>query len=200
MCHKKQVHGTRFTEKYLQARQAYGRSSYSSYSSYSSGIPSRPATKSTPVTPVLPKVPASPTSPRKVISDFGTFSAPANASVFGTAVASSPFSLAGGKAAFGGMRTVLGRTSFDDDEEEEEGEVLGGTGTGKGGLRPQRVELREDSISLDQVCTAGRFPLFCAHTKWSGETNCNAKCMAERSGITLYILSLLYPPRSRLFF
>ncbi len=58
--------------------------------------------------------------------------------MFGTAVASTPFSLAGGKAAFGGMRAGLGRTTFDEDEEEEED-------------GHQKVELREDSISLDQV-------------------------------------------------
>jgi len=74
------------------------------------------------------------------VTDFAAFGAPANASVFGTAVASTPFSLAGGKAAFGGMRSGGGRSAFDaeDDEEEEE----------SGG---QRVELREDSISLEQV-------------------------------------------------
>ena len=74
------------------------------------------------------------------MTDFAAFGAPANASVFGTAVASTPFSLAGGKAAFGGMRSGGGRSAFDaeDDEEEEE----------SGG---QRVELREDSISLEQV-------------------------------------------------
>lgn len=89
-----------------------------------------------------PKLAGSP--PRKVVTDFAAFGAPANASVFGTAVASTPFSLAGGKAAFGGIRNGGGRTGvFDaDDEEEEEDDGR------------QRVELREDSISLDQV----RFP------------------------------------------
>ena len=81
-------------------------------------------------------------SPRKVVTDFGAFSAPANSTVFGTAVQSSPFSLAGGKAAFGGMRNG-GHTSFaeDDDDEEDTSDILGG----------QRIELREDSITLDQV-------------------------------------------------
>jgi hypothetical protein len=73
-----------------------------------------------------------------VVTDFAAFGAPANASVFGTAVASTPFSLAGGKAAFGGIRSGGGRTTFDEDEEDDDG--------GR-----QRVELREDSISLDQV-------------------------------------------------
>lgn len=73
------------------------------------------------------------------MADFGAFSAPANASVFGTAVQSSPFSLAGGKAAFGGMRNASGGTAAfgDDDEDDDDGR--------------QRVELREDSITLDQV-------------------------------------------------
>jgi hypothetical protein len=77
--------------------------------------------------------------PRKVVTDFAAFGASQNASVFGTAVASTPFSLAGGRAAFGGMRSAAGR-GFDaeDDDEEEEGGI-------------QRVELREDSISLEQV-------------------------------------------------
>lgn len=75
-----------------------------------------------------------------MVTDFAAFGAPKNASVFGTAVASSPFSLAGGKASFGGIRAGVGRAAFDDDEEEEEDDSR------------QRVELREDSISLDQVC------------------------------------------------
>lgn len=53
-------------------------------------------------------------------------------------MASSPFSLAGGRAAFGGMRNGRSKGVFDDDDEDEDG--------GR-----QRVELREDSISLDQV-------------------------------------------------
>jgi hypothetical protein len=80
-----------------------------------------------------------------VVTDFAAFGAPANASVFGTAVASTPFSLAGGKAAFGGIRNPTGRTAFDADADDDDDE-------GK-----QRVELREDSISLDQVLG----PRFC---------------------------------------
>lgn len=89
------------------------------------------------------------TSPqRKVVSDFGSFSAPANASVFGTAVQSTPFSLAGGKAAFGGMRNgnvpsaLMDEDEDDDDNDNDNDILLGGR---------QRVELREDSITLDQV-------------------------------------------------
>ncbi|KAL0069851.1 hypothetical protein AAF712_003121 [Marasmius tenuissimus] len=131
----RRVIGTRFTDKYLQARQSLHRGyGYPSYSSYSPATPPR--------SPPAPKSPSSPsTSPqRKVVSDFAAFGAPKNASVFGTAVASSPFSLAGGKAAFGGMRgTGSPRASFDDDEDEEED-------SGK-----QRVELQESSISLEQA-------------------------------------------------
>ncbi|KAJ7600798.1 hypothetical protein C8J56DRAFT_911318 [Mycena floridula] len=122
--------GTRFTDKYLQAKAAMARSSYTSYtSSYSSPYaPATPPRSPTAKAPSSPKLAGSP--PRKVVTDFAAFGAPANSSVFGTAVASSPFSLAGGKAAFGG--------AFDDEEEEED--------DGK-----QRVELREDSITLDQA-------------------------------------------------
>ncbi|OBZ71401.1 Mitochondrial Rho GTPase 1 [Grifola frondosa] len=76
--------------------------------------------------------------PRKVVTDFASFGAPANASVFGTAVASTPFSLAGGKAAFGGIRGNGRSTAYDDDEDDDD------DGT-------QRVEVLEDSITLDQA-------------------------------------------------
>ncbi|KAF9483387.1 hypothetical protein BDN70DRAFT_904255 [Pholiota conissans] len=128
----KRVHGTRFTEKYLNARHALSRSSYASYSS-TPHTPPRP----TPSSPTRPIAPSSP--PRKVVTDFAAFGAPKTASVFGTAVASTPFSLAGGKAAFGGMRIGAGRPTFDEDEDEE-------LDDGR-----QRVELREDSISLEQA-------------------------------------------------
>jgi hypothetical protein len=87
--------------------------------------------------PSSPPAPSSP--PRKVVTDFAAFGAPKNTSVFGTAVASTPFSLAGGKAAFGGMRAPAGRSIFeaDDEDDDEDGR--------------QRVVLKEDSISLDQV-------------------------------------------------
>jgi hypothetical protein len=71
------------------------------------------------------------------VTNFATFGAPKTASVFGTAVASTPFSLAGGKAAFGGMQKGAGHSSFDEDEEEDDGR--------------QKVELMEGSISLEQV-------------------------------------------------
>ena len=123
----KRVHGTRFTDKYLQARHSLSRSSYSSYGS----LPPR----SPPAKPIVPKSPPS-SPPRKVVSDFAAFGAPKTASVFGTAVASTPFSLAGGKAAFGGIRGGA-RGMDDDDDEEDDGR--------------QKVELRDDSISLEQV-------------------------------------------------
>lgn len=108
---------------------------HSPYSSYAR--PYDTPKSYTATTTVSTSPPKSPT-PRKVVSDFGAFSAPANASVFGTAVQSSPFSLAGGKAAFGGMRNGNNAATFGDEEEEED--------DGR-----QRVELREDSITLDQV-------------------------------------------------
>jgi len=128
-----QVFGTRFTDKYLQARQQANRPYYSY--SYTPHLPPR----SLPVKSSAPAPASSP--PRKVVTDFAAFGAPANASVFGTKVASTPFSLAGGKAAFGGMRTS-GRSTFDADGDDEEEDPDG----------RQKVELREDSISLDQVC------------------------------------------------
>ncbi|KAL0580662.1 hypothetical protein V5O48_001392 [Marasmius crinis-equi] len=133
----KRVIGTRFTDKYLQARQSLHRGGYG-YSSYSSYSPATPP-RSPPASRAVPSSPS--TSPqRKVISDFAAFGAPKNASVFGTAVASSPFSLAGGKAAFGGMRSAGSpRASFDDEDDEDDD-------NGR-----QRVELTESSISLEQA-------------------------------------------------
>ncbi|KAG6814244.1 hypothetical protein H0H92_015359 [Tricholoma furcatifolium] len=126
----KRVHGTRFTEKYLLSRSSANRASYS----VGHGITPRYPPPPKPSSPTKP--PSSP--PRKVVQDFAAFGAPKTASVFGTAVASTPFSLAGGKAAFGGLRTGTLRSSFDDDEDEDE--------DGR-----QRIELAESSISLDQA-------------------------------------------------
>ncbi|GBE85180.1 hypothetical protein SCP_0703660 [Sparassis crispa] len=129
----KRVPGTRFTDKYLHARMTASRSSYA-YSPYTPAP--RPGEISRTAGPSKsPILSASP--PRKVVTDFAAFGAPANASVFGTAVASTPFSLAGGKAAFGGIRNG-GRGFVDDDDEDED--------NGR-----QKIELREDSISLDQA-------------------------------------------------
>lgn len=125
----RRVHGTRFTEKYLQARQSYRASPYGT--TYRSAYPS-----SLPKVPLSSPVKSVAGSPRKVVTDFATFGAPSNASVFKTAVASTPFSLAGGKAAFGGMRNS---SSFDEDEDDEDE-------SGR-----QRVELTESTISLDQA-------------------------------------------------
>lgn len=132
----KRVQGTRFTEKYLIARQTANRSLYSY--PYSPHIPSR-SEKTYSMTPSTSpsSVPSSP--PRKVVTDFAAFGAPKNASVFGTAVATTPFSLAGGKAAFGGMRSPGVRAYDADDDDDDDGDGR------------QRVELREDSISLDQA-------------------------------------------------
>jgi hypothetical protein len=72
-----------------------------------------------------------------VVTDFPTFGSTTSASVFGTAVRSSPFSLAGKQAAFGGAR---GRGSGFDEEEEEEEEHKG-----------QTIGFREDAITFEQV-------------------------------------------------
>ncbi|KAG2051520.1 hypothetical protein BDR06DRAFT_958753 [Suillus hirtellus] len=130
----KRVQGTRFTEKYLIARQTANRSLYSY--PYSPHTPSRSEKTYTSMTPsTSPSASSSP--PRKVVTDFAAFGAPKNTSVFGTAVASTPFSLAGGKAAFGGVRGTRSSYADDDDDDDDDGR--------------QRVELREDSISLDQA-------------------------------------------------
>jgi len=135
----KRVHGTRFTDKYLQARQLYNRGSYGSYP-YGMPLPARKSLDTKPpISPTRATTSISPgSSPRKVVTDFAAFGAPANASVFGTKVANTPFSLAGGKAAFGGIRNGGRGGTFDEEEEEED--------DGR-----QRVELREGSISLDQA-------------------------------------------------
>lgn len=138
----KKVPGTRFTDKYLQARQSASRSGYS----YGPYIPARSPEKSF-GSPSSTSITASPGSPgrsppgsRKVVTDFAAFGGPRDASVFKTAVQSTPFSLAGGKAAFGGLRNNgAARPSFDDDDEDEEEDGR------------QRIELREDAITLDQA-------------------------------------------------
>jgi hypothetical protein len=120
----------------------YNRGTYGSYS-YGMPLPARKlmdSSISTSPTRTTTSVSAAGSPPRKVVTDFAAFGAPANASVFGTKVANTPFSLAGGKAAFGGIRNRGG--AFDADEEEDDDD------DGR-----QRVELREGSISLDQVST-----------------------------------------------
>jgi hypothetical protein len=82
--------------------------------------------------------PASP--PRKVVTDFAAFGTARTSSVYNTAVQSTPFSLAGNKAAFGSIRTNT-QSSLDDDEDDEDEQSEG----------RQKVFLKEDSITLDQV-------------------------------------------------
>jgi hypothetical protein len=88
-------------------------------------------------------MPPTPTSspPRKVVTDFAAFGAPSTTSVFGTAVKSSPFSLAGSNSAFAAIRG--GRGGMDDEDEDEE---VTPSIPGR-----QKIELREGSITLDQV-------------------------------------------------
>ncbi|KAJ7505208.1 hypothetical protein B0H11DRAFT_1977432 [Mycena galericulata] len=136
----KRVNGTRFTDKYLESRAQTSRSTYGSSYSYPF-TPATPPRSPTKISSSSPKIASTGSPPRKVVTDFAAFGAPANASVFGTAVASTPFSLAGGKAAFGGIRNAGGRSGAFDADDDEEDEDDG----------RQRVELREDSISLDQA-------------------------------------------------
>lgn len=131
-----QVPQSRFTDKYLHARMSAGRS----YSSYTPYLPSRKPTSPSLSPPTSIPTPSQ-SPPRRVVTDFAAFGAPKTASVFGTAVASTPFSLAGGKAAFGGLRSS-GRGVIDDDEDEDEDHSADGK---------QRVELREDAITFDQA-------------------------------------------------
>lgn len=174
----RKVRGSRFTEKYMQARLAGS----SFYSSYAPTLPPRsPEIK--PSSPVSPSTsPRSGTSPsRKVVSNFGSFSAPANASVFATAVQSTPFSLAGGTAAFGGMRNgdTSGGLGDDDDDDDKGNDLFGGR---------QRVELREGSITLDQVSCPFNILYVLRLNHIQGETDCNAKRLAEYASVATEVL------------
>jgi len=128
----RRVRGSRFTEKYMQTRYSHMRGSSSSYA-YSPIIPPR-IPESPPRTFSLGggSPPASPG--RKVVADFASFGSSTSATVFGTAVRSSPFSLAGKQAAFGGARG--GRARFDEDEDEDEEPGIG---------------VCEDAITLEQA-------------------------------------------------
>lgn len=96
-------------------------------SSFSSGMPPTPTNS----------------PPRKVVTDFATFGAPSTSSVFETAVKSSPFSLAGSNSAFAAIRGGRGGMDEDDEEEDEDTPSVPGR---------QKIELREGSITFDQVC------------------------------------------------
>jgi hypothetical protein len=117
----------------MQVRMLHARGSYG----YPPAFPPRPAEYrsslgSSPFTASSP--------PRKVVTDFAAFGTSKTSGVYGTAVQSTPFSLAGNKAAFGSIRTSTQNSIYDDDEEEEE------QSDGR-----QKVTLREDPISLEQV-------------------------------------------------
>lgn len=118
----------------MQTRYIHMRGSASF--SYPPSIPPR-IPESPPRTYGYEPITPSASPPRKVVTDFPSFGSTGSASVFGTAVKSSPFSLAGKQAAFGGARG--GRTSFEE-EEEEESDNAG-------------IGLREDAITFEQVCT-----------------------------------------------
>ena len=95
-------------------------------------------------------------------------------------MASTPFSLAGGKAAFGGMQRGAGRSAFDEEDEEED--------DGR-----QKIELREGSISLDQVCEI-IFGPFCGwllnYYSHTGQTNCYAERMEKCTGLTDHLMGI----------
>jgi hypothetical protein len=123
------------------------------------------------------------TSPRRVVEDFATFGAPKTSSVFGTAVASSPFSLAGNKAAFGSVRNGGSRGISMDDDDEDDDDMKDGK---------QRVVLREDSITFDQVCylllsLQNMFSQFLQ--QFIGSSDRHAECM-ERHACIIFIKSL----------
>jgi hypothetical protein len=110
----------------LSARGAHG---------YPPSFPPRPSDSSSPLSTGF----TASSPPRKVVTDFAAFGTKTS-SVYGTAVQSTPFSLAGNKAAFGSLRATPQASAYDDDDEEEE------QANGR-----QKVILREDSITLDQV-------------------------------------------------
>ncbi|PVG02302.1 hypothetical protein CPB86DRAFT_620756 [Serendipita vermifera] len=125
----RKVKGTRFTDKYLSAKYQPSRAMTS---------PSPP-----PLSPVR----------KRTLNDTKVFGGAPGApqSVFHTAVKSSPFSLAGNKAAFGGMRSTGPKafSGMDDDDEEEEEAVHRESSVFSSGA--QSLELREDSISYEQA-------------------------------------------------
>ncbi len=106
--------------------------------------------------------------PRKVVTDFAAFGAAKSSSVYGTAVQSTPFSLAGNKAAFGSIRTNAQNSVIDDDDEEEE----------QSGGR-QKVFLREDSITLDQVRSSVPSLSFSPFTDWPSHRLVVLPCRAH---------------------
>ena len=118
-------HSPSITPRSPERRTVFGSSS----TSFSSGIPPTPTSS----------------PPRKVVTDFAAFGAPSTTSVFETAVKSSPFSLAGSNSAFAAIRG--GRGGMDDDEDDEDGDTSSVSGR-------QKIELREGSITLDQVCSS----------------------------------------------
>lgn len=120
-----QIKGTRFTDKYLSAKYQPSRATSSVPPAFS------PVRKRTLETKVFGAAPG--TTPQ---------------SVFHTAVKSNPFSLAGNTAAFGGMRGGPARGFGDEDDEDDE-EVKREASVFSSGA--QSLELREDSITYDQV-------------------------------------------------
>jgi len=131
--HLRKINGTRFTDKYMQVRMLSARGSYG----YPPPFPPRPSDSRS----LRPSGFTASSPPRKVVTDFAAFGVAKGSSVYNTAIQSTPFSLAGGKAAFGGVRGSQNINDDDDDDEQEQGQADGG----------QKVLLKEDSITLDQA-------------------------------------------------
>ena len=119
----------------MQVRMLSARGAYGGFG-YPPSFPPRPSDTRPPLSSSF----TASSPPRKVVTDFAAFGTSKTSSVYGTAVQSTPFSLAGNKAAFGSIRSSTQSTLDDEDEEEEE------QSDGR-----QRVLLREDPISLEQV-------------------------------------------------
>lgn len=158
----------------MQVRMHSARSSYSAYG-YTPSLPPRGSESRLPLSGLA----SSP--PRKVVTDFAAFGAPKNSSVYGTAVQSTPFSLAGNQAAFGSMRTNNRAPIDDDDDEEEESDGR------------QKVLLREDPISLEQVLYFLRsFRDMTTYIR-TGPSNYHAERMAWYPRLMSYLCWVLSP-------
>ena len=173
--HLKRVSGSRFTDKYVQARAA-------ARSGYAPAVPARSP-------PTSPRLSSSPT--RKVVTEFKSFAAHNGSSVYGTAVTASPFSLAGNRAAFGKVRGGGGFGMDDDDEEEMEAAAAAAAGGTPDDGR-QRVFLREDSITFEQVCPI-LYALFMSSNSCllSGPANRDAERLERYTRLGLSTTSIL---------
>lgn len=131
----------------------------SGYSPYGPALPSRPRASlgsaaeavaaARPVASSLATPPSSPptaaTSPtsRKPLTDFAAFGSPTKGGVFGTAVQGNTNpGLFGRPSPFAGIRDRSAPAGLFDEDDEDNSAESGN----------QRIELRQGSISFDQVC------------------------------------------------